>query len=278
MSAQQPLASSRGQRSTRDRQVGRQRSADRDRARRRTAPRRPDVRRCRGPSSGALRADRRTHRLGREQLRIRAAGAAIPRSAPWMSSISDGHAGLGGALSPADAGQLRRRLDAAAVVHRSRCRPRRRCPPPRSRSATATGRSPGTTALLDSPLAHRPDHRLEVRLVARHAPFDELEEAGEFLEGDQLRARGAPSAIRAVSSRARQHEEPGRHAPRTAVGPRSSSGISCRSAGYRIVSPYRRMVATGAEPKPPRLATATRRSPPPPPSPCPCFRARTYSR
>ena len=85
-----------------------------------------------------------------------------------MSSSADGHARLGRALGAPDAGQLGGRLHAPALVDGGPSTSMA-MPSARRRSATATGRSGGTTALVDPPLPQRPDRRLELRLVGRHA-------------------------------------------------------------------------------------------------------------
>ena len=256
MSAQQPLSSSRGQRSI---SIGRsagsgpepgscpppeQRRDDHDARRRRRA------------RLGARRTDRRTHRLGRERLAVVVQAAAVADRAPDQ---------LSPAAMPASAARWARRMPAssAGVLTRRRASTVRlstsmAMPSARSRSATATGRSAGTTAPPTPHLLSARTDRLELRLLARHALPDELEVA-ELVDREQLRIRQHlrdPLGL----ERARHHERAAVAGHERGAGRRSRAGPRAASPGTGPCrrrggwSPWRAAYAPMSEP--PRRAAS----------------------
>ena len=100
--------------------------------------------------------------------------------------LGGGHPGLGGALGAADAGELGRALGAAAGLDRAPV-DRDRDALPAQPVGECDGQVGRNGRVLDLPPLQRPDRGLQLGLVARHARFDEIEEA-EPVERQQLRA------------------------------------------------------------------------------------------
>ncbi len=185
MSAQQPLCSSRGHRST---TTGRSAGS--------------------GPRPGSCpppdRADTTMMSVGAgapaaahaDRMADRTASAV--NGSPSLTSrppaVSAPRISVSAAVIPASAARWARRMPSSSprVLTRRRASTAAestsiRTSAARSRSATATGRSPGNDGLLDPPPGERAHHGLPVGLIEGHAAFHELVEA-QLVHQEQLGA------------------------------------------------------------------------------------------
>ena len=199
MSAQQPDASSCGHRSRQIGGVRGQRPAAGLVADGVARPhgRHDDVVGRRRAEARAHLADARAQRLGGQDLALVAQPVAVDLGLAQHARalLGAGHGGVGG---PADAGQLGARSCGAGARRRARRRRVSSTPSARRRSATASGKSGGTSGRGDPELAHGADVQLAVdRFVGQ--PLGDQLVAAELLAEQALELRRR-RAMRSTSS------------------------------------------------------------------------------
>jgi len=177
--------------------------------------------------------------------------SAVSSSPSWRRCPPAGAApriNRSAAAIPASAAPCARRMPASSAAVLTRRRPSSvsgstvsLTPAARRRSATATGRSDGTPA---ASTPHSASARTTTSSSAsRRAKPPSMRSKSPSSSMRAKRAPGSTSAIRARSSwLVRTNACPSRSTKRN--GSRISSGTSCRMEGCRVVSPYRRIVAT----------------------------------